>query len=538
MPRGSEFHNAIITKWVIILCFVLIIGVVPLIQLVKEIYSQEAILEANIFRKPPTTANLRLYEKGVEENSIIAKWIRPWFQMLLTRLGNQGNSKVVIGCEGWLFYRPSLDYITKSGTNFYRDTGPLESITAFHQDLKAHGVDLILLPIPGKPTIYPEYLSSRYNLELGPPANPHADEFFQKLKEKGINVIDPADILWKGKADLKSHQVYMKQDTHWSPQGMKLVADYLAQVISAGGWIKNAPTRSYKTQAVQVSRYGDLYDMLDLPQGHNTFKPMAVTVEKIVDSKTSEPFSPDENSPIILLGDSFVNIFSKSEMGLGDHAGLTEHLAHNLGISLDVIAINDGGPTTTREQLARRPNALAGKNLVIWQFATRDLTNPESLWKIVKLPEPKIIKLPEQKIFKIPEQESIKPPEPKPVEPPKEVEKPEEGILVITGEVTVVSIVPDPSQVAYSECVTYIKYRVLSVEQGEYQDDELLAVFWGMRDSKLMPAAKFQPGERHKLKLEPFEKHKELSHVMQADNTDDYEHKPFWVIEIQNITRL
>jgi len=40
--------------------------------------------------------------------------------------------------------------------------------------------------------------------------------------------------------------------------------------------------------------------------------------------------------------------------------------------------------------------------------------------------------------------------------------------------------VPDPSQVAYSECVTYIKYRVLSVDQGEYQDDELLAVFWGI----------------------------------------------------------
>jgi len=55
-----------------------------------------------------------------------------------------------------------------------------------------------------------------------------------------------------------------------------------------------------------------------------------------------------------------------------------------------------------------------------------------------KLPEPNITKLPEQKIIKIPEQESVKPSEPKPVEPPEEVEKPEEGALVITGEVSVV----------------------------------------------------------------------------------------------------
>jgi len=517
------------TKLTIVLCFILIIGAVPLTQLVKEIYFQEAILEANIFRKPPTTANIRLYEKGVEENSIVTKWVRPWFQMLLTRLGNQGNSKVVIGRDNWLFYRPGLDYITKPGTNFYRDSGPLDAITAFHQDLKTHDVHLILLPIPNKSTIYPEYLSRRYNLELGPPVNPHADEFFQKLKEKGINVVDPADILWKG----KNEPVYMKQDTHWSPQGMKLVADYLARVISSSDWIKDAPARHYKTQEVQVNRYGDLYDMLDLPKRYSIFKPMSMTVEKILNNETNKPFSPDENSPIILLGDSFVNIFSKSELGFGEQSGLGEHLAYNLGISLDIIAINDGGPTTTREQFARRPNALAGKKLVIWQFATRDLTNSESLWKIVKFPEPKKIKSSEPKMAKKLETKPALP-----EEKPNGISETKEDVFIVVGEISIVSNVPDPSQVAYSECVTYIKYRVLSVEQGDYQDDDLLAVFWGMKDSKLMPAARFQPGEKHRLKLEPFEKHKELSHVMQADDTEDYEHVPLWVIDMQIVKGL
>ena len=533
MPLDSEIHISRRIGWTTVLFFIFIIGIVPLIQLAKEIYAQEPIIELNIFRKSPTTANIRLYEKEIEDNSIITQKTRPWFQMFLTRLGNKGNSKVVIGRDGWLFYHPSLNYIIKPGSSFYRNLGPLEAITAFHEALKAHGVDLILLPIPGKSTIYPEYLSKRYDTNLVTPVNPHTDEFFQKLKDKGIRILDPANVLWKGKSKIDT--VYMKQDTHWSPQGMGLVANYLAEFISSNGWIEGAPRRDYKTQSVQVSRYGDLYDMIDLPKKYGIFKPMIVAVEKVIDSATGEPFAPDENSPIILLGDSFINLFSRPEMGFGEKAGLAERLALKLGVPIDVIAINDGGPTSTREQLARRTNALVGKKLIIWQFATRDLTNPESQWKVVKLPEPKVIKPPEPKIVELPEKEITKPPEPKPVETPKEIEKPEEDVLIITGEVTVVSIVPEPNQVAYSECVTYIKYSVVSVDQGEYEDKEVLAVFWGMRDSKLMPAARFKPGEKHRLKLEPFEKHPELKHVMQADNTDEYELTPLWVLEMSQL---
>jgi len=70
------------------------------------------------------------------------------------------------------------------------------------------------------------------------------------------------------------------------------------------------------------------------------------------------------------------------------------------------------------------------------------------------------------------------------------------------------------------------------MEQGEYEDDELLAVFWGMKDSKLMPAAQFKIGEKHRLSLDLFADHEELSHIMQADDTDDYEHTPFWVLDM------
>jgi alginate O-acetyltransferase complex protein AlgJ len=501
--------------WSMVLCFLLVIGIAPVLQLVKEIYSGEPLQEFDLFKRTPTVANLRAYENEMEDNSIIAKKARPWYQWLSTHLADQGNGKAVIGRDEWLFYRPSIDYITKSGSNFHRSSGPLPAITAFHRDLKSQGVDLILLPVPGKATIYPEYLSRRYNTELGPPVNPYAPEFFHLLREEGIQVLDPIDALWKAKTEQAANLhrstgngdklLYLPQDTHWSTLGMKLVARYLARAIKAGTWLKDVPRRFYTVQPVEVKRFGDLYDMLDLPEGHSVSEPMSVTVEKVVDMEAGEPCVPDTSSPIVLLGDSFVNVFSEGEMGWGEHAGLAEHLALQLGVSIDVIAINDGGPTTTRESLARRANALVGKRLVIWQFATRDLVDPGSEWKIVNIPKPQT------------EVAEVKHPSPS---------------LVVIAEVAKVSLVPDPSQVAYTECVTYIKYRVMAVEQGQYQDEVLIAVFWGMKDSKLMPAARFQIGEKHRLSLDLFEDHEELSHIMQADDTDDYEHTPFWVLEM------
>jgi len=499
------FTSIKIASWVIAICSIIIFGSVPIVQLVKERSSGEPLQEFDVFKQAPSVANLRLYENELEDNSVISQAIQPWYQLLSTRLANQGNPEAVIGKDGWLFYRPSLDYIINPGSNFHRDLGPMPAMLSFHESLKAQGVDLILLPVPGKATIYPEYLSGRYDTELGPPVNPYAPRFFQLLREKGVHVIDPANTLWEAK---DNGPVYMLQDTHWSPSGMKLAARLLAGAIQDGGWLTDAPQKSYRVQEVEVERLGDIHDMLNLPEDKTGgFKPMNIMIEKVVEAETDEPYLPDTNSPIVLLGDSFVNVFSKGHMGWGEYAGLAEHLALQLSAPVDVIAINDGGPTTSRESLARRPNALVGKKLVIWQFATRDLVNPESEWKIVNIPKPRI--------------------DPEAVET-----KHDSSSLVVFGELTTVSMVPDPSQVAYSECVTYVKYRVISVEQGEYEDVELLAVHWGMRDSKLMPAAQFQIGEKHRLSLDLFEDHEELSHIMQADDTDDYEHTPFWVLEM------
>jgi alginate O-acetyltransferase complex protein AlgJ len=105
--------------------------------------------------------------------------------------------------------------------------------------------------------------------------------------------------------------------------------------------------------------------------------PQQVTTYRITD-ETGEPWEPDPKSDVLLLGDSFTNVFSLEEMGWGAAAGLAPHLARALGRGVDVIAQNDSGAFATRQSLARGIEAgddrLAGKKAVIWEFASRELS--------------------------------------------------------------------------------------------------------------------------------------------------------------------
>jgi len=168
---------------------------------------------------------------------------------------------------------------------------------------------------------------------------------------------------------------------------------------------------------------------------------------------------------------------------------------------------------------------------------------PEPAKKSASAAEPIVEKTPAPPPPTKPADEAPKPePKSKPTEKkpeptetrPEAAEKPakeatKSGAPQLIATVQVASHVPDASEVPYTECVTFVKYRVESVAGGSYEGDEVLAVFWGMRDSKRQPAADFKPGQRHKLTIQPFSARADLARVMQADDTDEYALQPYWV---------
>ena len=194
-----------------------------------------------------------------------------------------------------------------------------------------------------------------------------------ELEQRGVLIFDPTP---KHIAPADEPR-FLVQDTHWTPAFMQNVAKELAAFVKSHSQLSApASEAAYSRKRVRVSRVGDIVDMLKLTEGQTRFLPQEVDISQVVDA-AGEPFQPNPEAEVLLLGDSFSNIFTEEFMGWGSAAGLPAQLAVELGRPLDVIAQNDSGAFATRVALElelQRGNArLAGKKVVVWEFASREL---------------------------------------------------------------------------------------------------------------------------------------------------------------------
>ncbi|HEY3254311.1 MAG TPA: hypothetical protein VGJ91_10195, partial [Polyangiaceae bacterium] len=262
---------------------------------------------------------------------------------------------------------------------------PLQPIVAFQRALAQRGARLLLLPMPDKASLEPGPLHGRF----GPVAraqNIDYERFFEQLRKAGVAVFDAR----RSAPQAREKPLYLTQDTHFTPAFMELIARDLAQAVLELGVLPErggAPTLHAVEQP--ASRVGDLVDMLKLPDDQQLFQPESVLVHQVQD-ESGEPWEPDPAADVLLLGDSFSNIFSLEGMGWGSASGLAPHLALALHRPIDVIAHNDSGAFATRQALSRELEAgqdrLAGKRVVIWEFAARELSVGD--WKPFEVPIP------------------------------------------------------------------------------------------------------------------------------------------------------
>lgn len=384
------------TAWLLVLAFLLAIYAVPLAQAYLERREDEESPLLELFRRAPTAENLRQVEKDVEEASYPKAFVQPRLQLLLTQLGRVGNKLAIVGQRGWLYYKPGVLHVGGPGfldpaVHAVRmkealDAGepptapdPRPAILDFHRALARRGIHLVLLPVPDKAALTAPQLHGRAASEQWP-QNPDYDHLLEQLRQQGVAVFDAR----QGLPVRAKEALFLVQDTHWTPPFMQGLAQKLARYVEQVVTLPSLEAPPLKAVPQPVSRVGDLVDMLKLPDDQRHFLPQSVTVEQVQDA-AGTPWEPDAKADVLLLGDSFTNIFTLEGMGWGASAGLGPHLALALGRPLDVIAQNDSGAFATRQALARELAAgsdrLAGKRVVIWQFASRELSVGD--WKLM-----------------------------------------------------------------------------------------------------------------------------------------------------------
>jgi hypothetical protein len=103
--------------------------------------------------------------------------------------------------------------------------------------------------------------------------------------------------------------------------------------------------------------------------------------------------------------------------------------------------------------------------------------------------------------------------------------------LTIEGTIQQVSTVPDPDSAPYASCVSMYKVRVDRVVEGRYGGREIVAGMLVMSERRLLPPARYVPGNRVRLELIPFdEAGRDVRSLQRSDDLQDFTTPAYWTI--------
>jgi len=494
--------------WLAIVCFLAVCIVPPFWRNVSAAGDEkECTAFTHLFRKSPATditQHLRSAEKKIED-APFAKAPRRIIQYWQTSALGKGNRKTVIGKEGWLFFRPAVQALAGAGSlgggglgvasdpSLKKRRPPLPVIQKFATELEERGIRLLLVPVPVKPMIYPEHLTGA--MVTGPVSHPDAPAFYKAIEETGAKVLDLGDRFWSLKDET---QVFLKQDTHWTPEAMEVAAGAVAKHLRSSG-LAGGDTGRYTLEEIVRESEGDLVEKLDLPEETPVFQDEKTVLHRVVDQATGGRPAPDRTSPVVLLGDSFVNVFDDPNIGFGRRGekkiggGFAQHLSARLGFPLDVIAKNGQAATEVREELARRyDDEVRAKKTVIWLIASRDLFYTPKLagensvsWRDVKWNTRR-----------------------RPEIPP--------GALQVEATLLEAAEIPDPSSLPYPDSVyptVWEDIKVLRGSREQLENGKLLVQLWAFRQREIVPTGRLQMGGRYRFTAVPLEQDEEAANA-------------------------
>ncbi len=410
------------------------------------------------------------------------------------RASARGTNRFTSDIDRGCFYRQGFDYLTGPGFLEPRqlarrgapgDLGaplqpdPRKAILKLKADLDERGIQLVVMPTPVKPTIHPEHFARRYEGREEPLRPASFATFIQELEEQGVLVFDAAPALLEAKRRTGASQ-YSRPTPTGDPRRWQLVAARLTDFVTRYVDLPPQPPAGYISGQVEVTNLGDVARMLDLPDEQSRYPTESVELRQI-HTADHELWQPSRAADVLLLGDSFSNIYSLAEMNWGESAGLAEQLSFLMQRPIDRIVQNADGAFATREQLGRElaggSDRLAGKRLVIFQFAERELAVGD--WKLVDLSLGDAA--------------------------PGQFYVPNAGeVVVASGTIQEIAPIPRPGTVPYADHIAAVHLVDLESERALVNGRQALVYIWGMRNHILQEAARFRAGDRITVLLRPW----------------------------------
>ncbi|SHK61710.1 hypothetical protein [Fibrobacter sp. UWB12] len=288
-----------------------------------------------------TSRYLRAFENKIDDESAIVLALRPKYQLAVWNLFSDPGEKVVLGAAGdcigkscgreeakpedkWLFYRQDVEFLVQSSPLDVRSAkldNPVKAIEKFRDQLKAKGVELLVVITPGKPSIYTERLTGRDSRVAGAAGagnaaavgnaaglQSHGKNILDSLTRAGFNTVDLYTPLLAAKSrDSEEGPLYLNDDTHWTPRGAEIAAAEIAAAVNrleSEGKIKLKKLQkhedgsyplSFVTKDSLADRMGDVGEMSGLNK-FGVFKVQKVTGHVVMQQNIEERIDMAQSS--------------------------------------------------------------------------------------------------------------------------------------------------------------------------------------------------------------------------------------------------
>jgi alginate O-acetyltransferase complex protein AlgJ len=281
-----------------------------------------------------------------------------------TLLGT-GRKGVVVGDNGWFFTAEEFKHVTTEDID-----DAVEHIAKVRKDLEGLGISLVVAPLPAKSDIYAEEVPSLVRSTAMAEAY---KAFVGALNEKSILTADTRPALLKAKP---FGEIFLKSDTHWSPQGAKVTAETIQTTLQTAGI--SLPSEEVMAQwHAPVLLWGDLTKFVTSPD----YAPSAGLVQESVPvyRTTIEPastgadiFGNETAIPVMLVGTSY---------SANENWSFADFLRQSLRADVVNVAKEGLGPgIPMMDLLAGSALEETAPHVVVWEFPVRYL-GTKTLWQ-------------------------------------------------------------------------------------------------------------------------------------------------------------
>jgi hypothetical protein len=401
-------------------------------------------------------------------------------------------------------------------------TDAMTAIIQFDRQLKKRGVTLLVVPVPNSAQIYTHLLHPDIHLE-DVVWHPWA-HMIAKLLENDVEVIDLEDLF---KAYSGNNTVLNYIDHHWGEVGMDIVSWEIAQRLKRfrfdpqdyldPAYIKRVPI-TIPTPA--LIPFWDKIDIGDIASSM-PYSPTYPTVRITYKDQNIRPARTFEDSPVLIMGDSF--IFHAEDTSSGIYA----HLAYRTRIIPAQFSRNAAAaypPEWYRGSVAGK-----GKEpkVVIWEMYGSALAeyNNQNNWMVVDMPAPP------KTVVEPPRQTTAAT-----VEPAAQKNftiTPDRKLEWITGEVIKVSEIPNLQKIDYPDALYAFQVRVTDKLSSRLEKGTTIVVYRQFTEKyKLMKDTILKKGDKRSFYLEKWTQATQavdkIGTMQLIDDLEDYESEVYF----------